>query len=146
MQADLANVPSESSGAVMVLAVNIVGNSPANGNEAGSWRDGQKPSFRKKHVDNVVKAHARFAAQHATGRVKTKNAVKSPAVDQFASCAETGITVTPPLPIREQRTRRGTPENLRYLIVPRGLVNVRVRGFRIAAPRSNPGDGRRGNG
>ena len=55
MQADLADVSAKGSGAVMVLAVNIVGNRSADGDEAGAGRDGKEPAFGKKYVDECRK-------------------------------------------------------------------------------------------
>jgi len=46
MQGDLADMRSEGSSAVVVLAVDVVGNRSAHGNEAGAGRDGKEPSLR----------------------------------------------------------------------------------------------------
>ena len=94
MQADLVNVTAESSSAVMVLAVDVVGDGPANSNEASARRDGKKPSSRKKYIENVGQADTTFAANHARRFVETENAVEASAVDQFAAGVETRITVT----------------------------------------------------
>src|ERR1700677_1063414 len=46
MQSDLANMRTERSSAVMVLAMYVVGDGSAHRNEASSRRDGQEPSLR----------------------------------------------------------------------------------------------------
>ena len=51
---------------MMVLAVDVIGNRSANGNEAGARSDGKEPSLREKYVDDVGKADAAFTAEHAS--------------------------------------------------------------------------------
>src|SRR6267143_450749 len=119
MQADLANVSAEGSGTVMVLTMHVVGNGPAHGNEARARRDQQKPSFREKYVDDIGKADATFAAQHASGFVEPEDAVEAAAVDQFAAGVETRVPVAAAETIWEQGVGCGSSENVRHLVVPR---------------------------
>ena len=102
MQSDLADVNSKGSSAVMVLAVDVVGNRSAHGNEASAGRDGKKPSLRKEYVDDVGEADAAFATEHASGLVETENAVETAAVNQVAAGVETRVAITAPEAIREQ--------------------------------------------
>ena len=143
MQADLADVSAESSSAVMVLTVDVVGDGSADGDEAGAGRDGKKPSFRKKYVDDVGEADAAFAAQHASRFVETEDAVQSAAVDQFAAGVETRVAVAAAEAVGKQGAGRGGSENFRHLVVPCRLVDVLVRGLRVTAPRENSLGGRR---
>src|SRR5271165_1854766 len=94
MQCDLADVVSEGSSAVMVLAVDVVSNGSADGHEARAGRDGKEPSLRQKYVENVGEADAAFAAEHASRLVETQDAVETAAIDQLTSAVETRIAVT----------------------------------------------------
>ncbi len=89
---------------MVILAVNIIGNGTADGDESGARSDGNEPSLRKKYFDDVRKTDAAFAAQHSGGFVETKNTVESAAIDQFASRIETGVAITSPEAIRQQGT------------------------------------------
>ena len=146
MQRNLADVSSEGSRTVMVLAVDVVGNGSADGNEARAGRDGKEPSLRKEYVENIGEADAAFAAEYARRFVETENAVETATVDQFAAGVETRIAVTAAEAMGEQRAGRGGLENFRHLVVPRRLVDVTVRNLRDNVPTSELFSGRRGGG
>jgi hypothetical protein len=112
MQANLPDVRAEGSGAVMILAMHVVRDRSADRNKASSGSNGQEPSLRQKHVDDVGKADAAFAAHHARGFVKPEDAVEATAVDQIAAGVETRVAVAASQSIRKQRTGRGRAENL----------------------------------
>ena len=137
MQSDLANVSAEGSSAVMVLAVNIVGDRSAHGDEARAGRDRKEPSFRKKYVDDVGEADAAFATQHASGFVETQNAVEAAAVDQLTARVEARVAITAAQGHKGAGSRCSSFENFRQLVVPCGLVDKLVRGLRITSPREN---------
>jgi hypothetical protein len=113
MQSDLADVSAEGSSAVMVLTVNVVGNGSADGDEAGAGRDGKEPSFTEEYADDVGKADAAFAADHASGFVETEDAVESATVNQLSSGVETRVAVAAAEAIGQQRAGRGISENVR---------------------------------
>jgi hypothetical protein len=77
----------------MVLTVHVVGNGSADGDEASAGRGRKEPSFREKYVDDVGKADAAFAADHASGFVKTEDAVESATVNQLSSGVQTRVAV-----------------------------------------------------
>jgi hypothetical protein len=93
MHSELANMSAESSSAVMVLTVDVVGNGSSDGDEASAGRDWKEPSSREEYVDDVGEADAAFAADHASGFVETKNAVKSATVNQLSSSVEARVAV-----------------------------------------------------
>ncbi len=144
MQADLADMGAEGSSAVMVLAVNVVGNRSANGDEAGAGSDGKEPSLGEKHLNDVAEADAALAADHARGLIEPEDAVKAAAVDQFASGVETRVAVTAAKAMGEQGAGRGSFEYFRHLVVPRRLVDLMMRSLRVTAPRENSLGWRRG--
>src|SRR4029077_17068298 len=115
MHADLADVSAEGSRAMMVLPVDIVGDGSANGDEARTRRDGGKPSFREKYVDDVGKADSAFATQHASRFVESQHAVETAAIDQLAAGIETRVPITAAKAIGKQRTWRGSSKNCRHL-------------------------------
>src|ERR1035438_2570111 len=117
MQADLADVRAESPRTVVVLAVDVVSDSPADSDKASAGRDGKEPPFREEYIDDVGEAHAAFAAQHPRGFIETQEAVEAPAVDQFATGVETRIAVAASQAIGKQGARCGSLENVRHLVV-----------------------------
>jgi hypothetical protein len=66
---------------------------------------GRNHPLGRKYIDDVGKADAAFAAQHAGGFVETENAVETAAVDQFAVGVETRVAVTAAQAIREAASR-----------------------------------------
>jgi hypothetical protein len=70
---------------MMVLTVDVVGNSSSDSDELRAGGYGQEPSFGKKDLDDVGEADAAFTTQDAGGRVKSENAVEAAAVDQASS-------------------------------------------------------------
>jgi hypothetical protein len=97
----------------MVLTVNVVGNSTADGDEASAGRNGKKPSSREEYVDDVGEAETAFAADHASGFVETEDAVDSATVNQLSSGVETRVAVTAAEAIGKQRAGRGISEDVR---------------------------------
>jgi hypothetical protein len=146
MQADLANVSAESPSAMMVLAVDVVGDGSANGDESRAGRDRKKPSSREEYVEDIGEADAAFATEHASRFVESEDSVKAAAIDQLAAGVETRVAIAAAEAIREQGAGGGTSENFRHLVVPRRLMDVMVRGLRVPSPRENSLCGRRACG
>src|SRR5260370_23566538 len=118
MQADLANVSAEGSSTVMVLTVDVVGNSSTDCDEARAGRDGKEPSFRKEYVEDVGEADAAFAAEHDSRFVESEDTVEAATVDQSTAGVETRVSIAAAEAIGEQGSRRGRSENVRHLVVP----------------------------
>jgi len=66
MQGDLEDVSSKGSSAVMILAVDVIGDGSADRHNAGAGSDGKKPSFRKEYIEEVGEADAGFTAEQAS--------------------------------------------------------------------------------
>src|ERR1700690_2138120 len=134
MQSELPNVRAKSSGAMMVLAVNIVGDRSTDSNElrSGSYR--QKPSFGKKHADDIGERHTAFAAKYASRFIETQNAVEPPTVDERAVCVDAGVAIATAQTIGQNGRIGGRRKNGCDLIVPGRLVDVGVRGSRESSP------------
>jgi len=146
MKPDLSHVSAKGSSAVVVLAVNVIGNGPANRDEPSARCDRKKPSPGEEYIDNIGKADTILEAQHARRFVKAKNAVESTTIDQFTAAIETRIAIAAAEAIRKQRTGDGGFENLGQLVVPRRPVNTLVHNFRVTAPRKNSRDRWQGSG
>src|SRR5271156_3336397 len=124
MQANLTDVRTESSGAVVILSMDVIGDRSADGDEASAGSDRKEPSFREKHIDDVGEADSAFAAQHAGGFIEGQQAVQSPAIEEFTPCVETGVAVTASQTVGKQAAGSGTLKNVGYLIAPCGPMDV----------------------
>src|SRR5271156_52754 len=66
VQRDLTDMSAERPSAVMILAVNIVGDSAADSNKACAGRDRKKPALGKAYIDDVGNADSTFATDRAS--------------------------------------------------------------------------------
>ena len=128
------NVGAQGAGTVVVFAVHVIGDGTAHGDEAGSRRDGEKPSLGKKYVDDIVKSDSAFAADHSRGLVEAENPVETMTLDQIAARVETRITVTPPQAKRKQGVGFRGVENPGYLVIPSWFVDLAMFGPWISTP------------
>jgi len=108
MEADLANVSAESPSTMMILAVDVVGDGSADGDESRAGRDRKKPSFREEYVDDIGEADSAFATEHASRFVESKDAVKAAAIDQLAASVETRVAIACGRAIGEQGPGRSS--------------------------------------
>src|SRR5215469_7957103 len=122
MECNLVNVSAKSPCAVMVLAMYVICDCSAHSDETCSWRDGEKPSFRKKYVDKIAESNATLAADHTRGLVETQNPVEATTLDQPAACVEARIPVASASAERKQAARLGAAQNFVNLVIPSGFV------------------------
>ena|SRR5579864_7206386 len=125
---------AKSSRAMMVLAVHIVCDGAANGDEAGARSDGRKPAFGEEYLDQVGEADAALAANDPRGFVEGEDTVETAAFDELAAAVEAGVAITAAVAKGKQRAGFGGPENLRELIAPCRLMHCVVPELRIATP------------
>lgn len=137
MEGNLVNVSAKGPCAVMVLAMYVVCDCPAHGDETCSRRDGEKPPFRKKYVDKIAESNATLAADHTRGFVETQNPVEAITLDQAAACVEARIPVTSALAKGKQAARLSGIEDLGNLVIPSWFVYLTMLGPWIAAPGKN---------
>lgn len=138
MKGNLMDVSAKGSGTVMVLAMHVVGDCPAHGDEAGSRCDREKPPLGKKYIDNVAESNTALAADNSRGLVESENPVEAMTLDQVAACVEAGIAITPALAKREQGAGLSGTEDLSYLVIPSWFVYLTVLDPWIATPGANP--------
>ena len=128
---------AKGAGTVMVLAVYVVCDCPAHGDEAGSRRGREKPSFRKKYVDKIAESDTALATDHPREFVEAENPVQAMTLDKVAACVEARIAVTPAQAERKQGARLGSAQDLLYLVIPTRFVHLTMLGPWIAAPGKN---------
>lgn len=146
MEAQLADVGSEGSGAVMVLAVDVIGDGAADGDKASPGGYGEKPASGYNKFEYLGKTDAGLATDHAEGWVKAQDAVEAARIDEVASGIETGIAITAAESVRKKSARGTVVENGRYLIIPGGLVNKVMRDLWVPSPREDAFDRGRDRG
>src|SRR5450755_3030059 len=146
MQSNLIDVRVEGTGAMVVLAVHIVGNRPADSYKPCARSYWEEPSLGKHNIDDVGKTDAGFAADHARRLIESKDAIEAAAIDQFAAVVETGVAITASESVGKQRSWPGGIQELRNLIVPCRLVYEAMRDLGITSPRKNSSDGRKAGG
>jgi hypothetical protein len=144
MKGNLVNVSAKGSSTVMVLAVYVVCDCPAHGDETCSRRDGEKPSFGKKYVDQLAESNTTLATDYSRGFVESQNPVQAMTLNQAAACVEARIAVTPALAKRKQGARLGGVEDLGYLVIPSRFVYLGMLDPWIAAPGKNTFGAKRG--
>ena len=137
MEGNPVNVSAKGPCAVMVFAMYVVSDCPAHSDETCSRRDGEKPPFRKKHVDKIAESDATLAADHPCGFVETKNPVEAITLDQAAACVEARIPVASALAKRKQAARLSGIEDFGNLVIPSWFVYLTMLGPWIAAPGKN---------
>ena len=93
-------VPAEGAGAVVVLAMHVVGDGAADRDEARAGRDGQEPAaaIRLRPAgdrEDVGEPDAGLAGQHARVPVEGDEAVEAAAVEQPAARVERHVAIGP---------------------------------------------------
>jgi len=143
MQGDLADMRSEGSSAVVVLAVDVVGNRSAHGNEAGAGVTGRNHPLGRntsRMSERLTPLSVRSRPVDSSKprmRLRRRQSIRSrPALRQ-----ESAVTAAEGHKVA--RSRPPQLRELRQLIVPRRLVDVMVRDLRVTSPRENPFSGRR---
>jgi hypothetical protein len=86
-------VAAKRAAAVVVFAMNIVGDGAANGDEFSAWCDGQEPAARYEEVEDFGQGDACFAAQDACLPVEGDEALQVCEVERYAVLIEATVTV-----------------------------------------------------
>jgi hypothetical protein len=89
------------SGAMVILPVNVIGESAAKRDKARSWSGRRKPTFGNRETQNVRKTDARLCTQDSVLSVEADEAIKAAHVNKRACTIETGIAVGSPQPNRQ---------------------------------------------
>ena len=84
---------AEGPGAMMVLAMHVIGDGAANGQEPGSRHGRQDPSGRNREVENSRKLNARLASHRAAVDVEGQETVQVSAFDQRTARVETAVAI-----------------------------------------------------
>ncbi len=87
---------AEGAGAVMVLAVDIIGHRPAQGHEAGAGGDRQKPPTRDDQFQDLGQQHAGLGAEHTGIGIKGDEAVQAPRQQDMTAVVEADVAIAAP--------------------------------------------------
>ena len=95
---------TKGSGAVVVLAVNVVSDRAAESHKFSSWSNWKKPSLRNEHLKNSRQAHAALRFQDPSCRIEAQEVVEREGVDDRVAVVEAAIAVAPAKSVREDRS------------------------------------------
>ena len=84
---------TEGTGLVVILAMHVVGNRPANGDKTRSRRHRQKPAARHEHIEDVGQQRARFTDQNATLSVEGNQMVESARLQQRRTAVQANVAI-----------------------------------------------------
>jgi hypothetical protein len=93
IQCNALNMRTKRPGTVMVLAVHVVGDGAPHGHKGRPRRDGQKPTFGQKDIEDFGQADTAFATHDSRGFVETENTVETAAFDEFAVAVQARIAI-----------------------------------------------------
>jgi hypothetical protein len=88
---------AEGAGAMMILAVHVVGDGAAERDEARSGRHRQKPAARNRQGQDLVEQDAGFAAQQPRLLIEGDEAIERTRIDQPTAGVQTDIAITAPV-------------------------------------------------
>src|SRR5260221_3482035 len=94
---------AETAGAVVVLAVHVIGDCAADGDVARARRDRQKPAAWYGEVKNLGKQNTGFTAQYTGCRIEGDEPVEPACVQQRTAVIEAYIAVAAAVAIGEHR-------------------------------------------
>ncbi len=98
-----ADVAGEGAGAVVVFAVDVVGDRAADGDEAGAGGHGEKPTRRNAEAEDRVEAAPGLAVEAAGGGVERNPAVEPAGHQQAPAVVEAGVAIAPAESVGEDR-------------------------------------------
>jgi hypothetical protein len=98
---ETGDVPPEGARAVMVLAVNVVGDGAADRYPAGTGHDREKPAARHDEIEDLRQGDPRLASEQAAGLVQCDEPIQPPNVQQYAPIVEATVAVAPPACVGE---------------------------------------------
>jgi hypothetical protein len=84
-QFELSNVASEGPCPVMILAVDIIGNSAPDRNGGGPWDDRKKPTGGYRQLKDVCEQDAGLASNKARVAIEANEAIQRPRQQQRAA-------------------------------------------------------------
>ena len=93
-QSELFHMSSKGSSAVVILAVDVIGDSATKGYELGAGSDGKEPSFWNEYLENGGEANAALSAQDASARIKSNEVRERRRVDDCVVIVHATIAVT----------------------------------------------------
>ena len=105
-QIKLANPSADSSRLMMVLAVDIVGDSPTERHKLRPRRNGQEIAGRDYKFENFRQANAGLGDKKAAGPVEADEAVEAGHLDQGAAVIEAAVAIGTPQPAGQQAVGR----------------------------------------
>src|SRR5215469_3148407 len=146
LEAELENVASEGSGAMMVLSMNIIRDGSTDSDKARSGCDREKPALRKKGVNDIGECDTAFTAKHAAVLIECEKSVQAPAIDEMTARVQARVSVAPAETIGEYGARTGRAQNFPQLVVPCRAVHMLMFDPRIPPPRQVPVRPNRGRG
>ena len=115
-QLETVHVGTERAGAMVVLAVDVVGDGSADRDPSGTRHHRQEPAPRNDQREDLGQGHSGLAAEEAGGFVEADQAVQPRDVEQHAAVVQATVAVAPPvcmgehrLANRVERRRSGSP-------------------------------------
>jgi len=84
LQLKLENVIAETAGAMMILAVHVVRNGAADGDESRTGRHRREPSAGQELVDDFLQQYAGFALEDAARRIESNESIEAARTEQRA--------------------------------------------------------------
>jgi hypothetical protein len=101
---------SERSGAMMIFAVHIVGNSTADCDKPGTGHYRQKPAARNADLQNFSQRHTRLTVEDAALYIESDKSIESSRADLRSVAIYTTVAVT----ATQTKCQRGvTPDKVR---------------------------------
>src|SRR6185369_14286900 len=96
-------VMAERAVAVVILAMDVVGDGASERHELRSGRDRQEEAAREREFDDLRKQHAGFAGEHAAFRVERDEAVEVARAYQRVAVVQAAIAVAASRAVGEDR-------------------------------------------
>jgi hypothetical protein len=127
-------VAADGSGALLILAVHVVGDGAAEGDEFRPGGDRKEPAARHAHAQQRIERQAGFRAHHAGLPIGGEEMIRARRVEQIAAAVECHVAIRPAQAAAQQRPRAGRPDRGRHL-VPEGRGHDRVRARLQTPPR-----------
>src|SRR5438105_14051429 len=94
---------SESTYAVVILAVDVVGDCSPHRYKLRSGHDRQEPAFRQKDADDFPEEHSCFASERAAERIEIDEPVQAIGCKDYAVGLETTVAIAATLAMRHYR-------------------------------------------
>jgi len=95
---------AEGAGAVVVLAMHVVGDRAADRDVARAGNDRKEPAARHGEVEDFGKQHAGLAAQDAGDGIETDETVQAARMQQRAAVVQAAVAVAAAVAVGEQRS------------------------------------------